>query len=666
MVIWCGIVKNEVKALATLLPSLKPFLTGLCVVDTWSTDDTEKNLRAFAEENEIPCSIPKRPFDNFGDSRTHALRMCEAFVEEHKLENEWVLLMDADMEWVGRAPEHGLLEGHKIWHVVQKTNTLDNYNVRLVHASVLGRCEYKGFTHEYLDCGGLRQGYVDPKVMRIKEHPTGSNRVNKFQRDERLLKKELSERTVFYLANTYRDQFNSSGANAKNTELAEKAIRLYRVRADIEAFTDERYVSCLYTGRLLKQLGRPDEAVFVWQRAIQLEHRRPEAYLELCKQYMDKKEYHVAAMYLDAAKRDSVDNKHFLFYENRSMYNLGLQRTICYYWINRLADGYQACVDMWYRYWCRYSARNLQYYVRRCPGTCFKLGGKHPPEENWHYTNPSVCAFNGELWVNLRMVNYAIKNMTCISKDDDGKIRTKNALFRVGVDNPYEWLEEHVCDVKSMEDIKDNPVLGYEDLRPFVWEGSRLDAVGTYPVYKNGKPDYHIVWLQDVMNPSQTVEKPLPKMQGVEKNWCPWVLNGDKGGVNVAYDSKSYFSLNEFEKSGKIELKSCNDMPEHHKSWRGSSQLVPWEDGQFIHIVHEVLVRPDRHRIYYHRFIVRDSQYRVVKGSQLFYFRMKNTIEFCAGLARQGSNFVITFGHYDKEAWGMVSSKAEIEKFFEG
>ena len=79
------------------------------------------------------------------------------------------------------------------------------WNTRLVRRDAGAR--YHGVTHEYLDVPG---GTRPLRGVWYKDHASGSNRTDKFDRDMRLLEKGLRRsRTTaaywFYLAQSYRD-----------------------------------------------------------------------------------------------------------------------------------------------------------------------------------------------------------------------------------------------------------------------------------------------------------------------------------------------------------------------------------------------------------------------------------------------------------------------------
>lgn len=102
------------------------------------------------------------------------------------------------------------------YQVLQQTEGggLVYWNTRLVRSDAGAR--YRGVTHEYLDLAG---GGEKLTGVWFKDYATGANRVDKFERDIRLLTEALhqepnSARYWFYLAQSYRDAGRTAEAEA--------------------------------------------------------------------------------------------------------------------------------------------------------------------------------------------------------------------------------------------------------------------------------------------------------------------------------------------------------------------------------------------------------------------------------------------------------------------
>src|SRR6202035_4959213 len=117
---------------------------------------------------------------------------------------DYLLLTDADMELVvedGAFRDRLQAPGYRL---IQRSS-LSYWNTRLVRRDAGAR--YHGVTHEYLDVPG---GAKELRGLWYKDHASGFNRAEKFQRDINLLLKGLEQepdnvRYWFYLAQSYRD-----------------------------------------------------------------------------------------------------------------------------------------------------------------------------------------------------------------------------------------------------------------------------------------------------------------------------------------------------------------------------------------------------------------------------------------------------------------------------
>jgi hypothetical protein len=120
------------------------------------------------------------------------------------LEFDYILFADADMELVvGDASFLDRLSAEA--YLVQQRAGISYDNLRLIRRDAQAR--YVGATHEYLDIQGDRERLSEIWYI---DHASGSNRVGKFERDARLLEEDLvrdpgNARSVFYLAQSYRD-----------------------------------------------------------------------------------------------------------------------------------------------------------------------------------------------------------------------------------------------------------------------------------------------------------------------------------------------------------------------------------------------------------------------------------------------------------------------------
>ena len=98
---------------------------------------------------------------------------------------------------------------------------------------------------------------------------------------------------------------------------------------------------------------------------------------------------------------------------------------------------------------------------------------------------------------------------------------------------------------------------------------------------------------------------------------------------------------------------------------RGGSQVIPWKD-YYIAITHEVnLFQSETDRkdaVYRHRICFWDKNFNLVKWSNDFSI-MGGHVEFCVGLAHQGTDFLMSFGFQDNAAYLLKFPEKVFEDF---
>ena len=326
------IVKNEVANLSRCLESVAPYIDAWVIGDTGSTDGTQEFIRSFFAKRGIPGEVHEFPFIDFTQARNEALD-CAL---RSTLEFDYVLLTDADMELVVNDPDFVERLDAGIYTVKQKSG-LAYWNVRLIGRDVPAR--YRGVTHEYVDSKGATMEELH-EIFYI-DHASGSNRVDKYERDARLLTAALESETdegliaryTFYLANTWRD----AGQN-------EKALPYYEKRAELGGWQQEVFMSLLNAGRIKSKLDYSVEDVLAaFEAAHQACPTRAEALHEAAR-FCNAKSLHEQA-YRYTIRGLAVPYPDNGLFVSDWVYNYGLldELTVCAYWTGRYSEGIEAC-----------------------------------------------------------------------------------------------------------------------------------------------------------------------------------------------------------------------------------------------------------------------------------------------------------------------------------
>jgi hypothetical protein len=93
------------------------------------------------------------------------------------------------------------------------------------------------------------------------------------------------------------------------------------------------------------------------------------------------------------------------------------------------------------------------------------------------------------------------------------------------------------------------------------------------------------------------------------------------------------------------------------EKWSGSSQFIEF-DGKWLGVVHRRRIPG----VYEHAFVLMNSDLTLNRFSKPFNFH-KDQIEFCAGLGRNGDDFVLSYGIMDREAWLCTVSRETIHEY---
>ncbi|MGT2466433.1 glycosyltransferase [Mesorhizobium atlanticum] len=248
------IVKNEMANLGRCLGAVADHIDCWVIGDTGSTDGTQNFIRSFFDARNIPGELHEFPFHNFEQARNAALEHAYASSYDY----HYLLFDDADMELV--VEDHRFRERLDApgYRVLQRSESgLAYWNTRLVSRTSGAR--YHGVTHEYVDVPG---GVQELGRVWYKDHATGSNRVDKFERDIKLLLAALDEnpenhRYWFYLAQSYRDAGRT----------AEAAVA-YAKRAAMGGWDEEAWNARLQEARCLKKWATmPVSSIRPWLRS---------------------------------------------------------------------------------------------------------------------------------------------------------------------------------------------------------------------------------------------------------------------------------------------------------------------------------------------------------------------------------------------------------------
>lgn len=635
------IVRNEADKIERCLRSALPYVQGVAILDTGSTDATKQRIAELCDEYKVKFILRDGCFEDFSQARNDALALAREWFP--RTPDAYFLLMDADMQLVVADP-HAFddLENQIAIQMVQKGGTLAYQNTRLLRADQTAL--YIGATHEYLDvyAPGLLQGAM------FIDHADGSNRNNKAARDIKLLTRELrtqpeNPRTWFYLANSYKD-----------IGLWKRAAKAYEKRAELGGYEEEVWQSIVNRAHCLKELG--DEPGFI-KGLLDAYARRPtrvEPLYDLARHYREKPNHQaVSTLFSEAGMTIPMPNDGLFI--NQYAYEIGCREEFAitgFYDATKRDRAFtvsdQLSLDPRASEHTRHTQRvNSFWFLRPLSAHVKSFTAAALPRPPHPYTplNPSVMNFRGRLVTTVRTVNYRIDDQgRYLIKGDDGSITNDNPIDTINW--LYQLKDDLTLDRATMlhnEEIEPQYKLvrGYEDMRLFGHAETFFFSATCRDRLASGTPQ-QVLGHIDVATGKTIFHHAMSDGSQCEKNWMPVILHG--GGL-FAYRLNKFVTVR-----GNTTVE--HDVGLDVSGIAGGSQLIPFMKG-YLCLVHEGRQRPDGSplRYYSHRFAWLDCDFKLRKLTRPFCLNDRQ-IEFAAGLCwhPDGKRLVLSYGLRDEEA----------------
>lgn len=253
--IWCGmIVKNEERDLPICLNSIQDTVDGIVIIDTGSVDNTEQVAKSVWSKPiiyETYTGASRRNIDgdwklfDFSAARNQFINKIDS------MDVDYIVWYDADdtllsPNQIKRAVYLNQFDVFGIW--MDSGNKWVHHRLWKNHLGI----NFAGRVHEYPVLGNRPCKILDDVFIHHDAAPGIGETSN--ARNLRILLEELKEkpndsRTLFYIANTYKD----------NSQWLE-ATKYYKERIKQVVYWDEWIFSYLYCGRCLRAAGMLVEA----------------------------------------------------------------------------------------------------------------------------------------------------------------------------------------------------------------------------------------------------------------------------------------------------------------------------------------------------------------------------------------------------------------------
>lgn len=240
------IVKDENHVIKRCLETVKGLIDYWVIVDTGSTDGTQKTIKEFLQD--IPGELHERPWVNFAHNRNEALTLARG-------KGDYFLFIDADDRLVFEKGFSLPRLKEDRYYVMQHVLNQNNPHAHMDHPVLLLMKDLPDFTWT----GVLHETIISPQ-MSERSYAFLGGVINEYRRDgarskdpdttrkdiemlEKALQNDQNQTTAFYLAQTYK--------SAKNTPAA---IRYYQQAAALPGREDVAFYSLFSIGWLQPSL----------------------------------------------------------------------------------------------------------------------------------------------------------------------------------------------------------------------------------------------------------------------------------------------------------------------------------------------------------------------------------------------------------------------------
>ncbi len=326
------IVKNEKEVIKRCLESVLPIIDTWVIVDTGSTDGTQKVIKEYLKN--IPGKLYERPWVNFGHNRQEALELA-------KSQADYILFMDADDKLEFDANFDLPKLSADFYAIASYNGGIEYWIPRLIKANL--DWFWDGVVHEDLNCKETLSGLplTGAKYVYIHDGARAKDPL-KAQKDAELLEAEIkirpkNPRNYFYLARSY-----------ESANQPAKALKWYQERIKMEGNPEEVFNSMIRIGHIQNALKFDSKTVeeSFFNAYLNRPHRAEPLYYLACK-ISDRGDFEKAYQILNTAlELPSNPNEYMCLEKWIYDYGLIIQSIICAKETGRYFKGIEFCEQL--------------------------------------------------------------------------------------------------------------------------------------------------------------------------------------------------------------------------------------------------------------------------------------------------------------------------------
>lgn len=307
------ICKDESPVIEKMLESAKGIVDLIVVNDTGSTDGTQQIIKNFGEKYGIPTYVFERPFDDFENSRNHAMQMLRDTVKELGWNPEQVhgFWFDCD-ETLVIDPKFKKEQFTKDLYMINTYIGNMKYT-RNTFFKVSKAFRWYGPVHEFIVCddqnitSGLAENiHVDVKMTGNSWQGDIAEKYasHAYKLEAYINKNRQDPRWIFYTAQSWHDAASIKDNREENDERLRRSLKYYRERVQRpDGYAEELYYAQFRIGTIMRILEEPWHLTHMeLLKAYQMDPMRGESIKVIIDHYLMLQDWHMAYMYSKFAK----------------------------------------------------------------------------------------------------------------------------------------------------------------------------------------------------------------------------------------------------------------------------------------------------------------------------------------------------------------------------